>query len=255
MKKSTSLLLPALLLLLAVSAHADTLTLKDGTVLTGKYLGGNADTVRFETSAGLQIIDMAQVKSMNVAPPAAAPAPVPAPAPAPAPVAAPAAVTSVTLPAGTDLMVQMQQSVSSRSADGTNFTTQLAYDVVANGVVALKAGTVIYGKVQSATQAGRLRGQSTLDIRLAQMLVNNSPIPIMTTSYAEAGQKEGRQTVKAAGVGAIIGNNANGGGHGGGGAAWGVAAAGLKPGETLTVPQGALLEFTLTQPVTVPVSH
>lgn len=160
-----------------------------------------------------------------------------------------AQATSVTLPAGTVLMVRINDSVSSRSAPGTNFSAKLEYDLAANGVVAAKAGTIIYGKVVSATQAGRLRGQSTLDIRLTQIVPNGTPLPISTTPYAQQGAKEGRKTAKAAAAGAVIGNNT--GGSGGQGAAWGVAAAGLKPGETLTVPPGALLEFSLTAPVTV----
>ena len=234
-------------LVLAASAQADILELKNGNVITGQYAGGTASTVVFATSAGQLTVDTAQIKLLTFAAPASVTVPAPTPAPA--------AVTSVTLPAGTDLMVQMMQSVSSRSADGTNFTTKLAYDVTANGVVALKAGTVIYGKVMDARQAGRLAGRSSLDIRLTQMLPNGSPIPLMTSSYVEQGASEGRKTALAAGTGAVIGNNINGGGHGGGGAAWGVAAAGLRPGETLVVPANALLEFTLTQPVTVPISR
>jgi len=235
MKTITSLLLSAILLSLGAIARADTLTLKDGTVLQGQYVGGTADTVRFQTSYGLQIIDMAQVRGMSVAPAA-----VPAAAPAPA---------SVTIPAGTVLTVQMMDSVSSRSAPGTNFTTKLAIDLVVNGVVAVKTGTIVYGKVQSATQAGRSFGRSSLEICLTQMVPNGSPIPLLTGSYGQVGESEGKKTVMAAGAGAIIGHNT--GGSSGGGAAWGAGAAALKPGQTLTVPPGAIVEFTLQQPVTV----
>jgi hypothetical protein len=157
----------------------------------------------------------------------------------------------ITIPAGTVLLVRMADGVSSRSAPGANFTTKLEYNLSADGVVAVPAGSVVYGKVQSATQAGRSFGRSTLDIRLATMVVAGSPVPIMTTSYAQAGASEGAKTVKAAGVGAIIGNNT--GGSSGGGAAWGAGAASLKKGETISVGPGTLLEFTLTQPVTVQV--
>jgi len=180
---------------------------------------------------------------------------VPAPAAAvarPAPVAAApaAAPQSVTIPPGTVLMVKMMDSVSSKSAPGASFTTKLEYDLAVNGVVAVKAGTVIYGKVQSAKQAGRLAGKSTLDVRLVQMVPWGTPIPLSTSSYLQQGQSEGKKTVAAAGVGAVIGNNV-GSGNGSQGAAWGVAAAALKPGQTLTIPPGALVEFSLTQPLTV----
>jgi hypothetical protein len=243
MKNKLSLLLSALLGLAAVTASGDTLELKNGTVLQGKYLGGTADTVRFQTDAGMQIVSYDEIKNMSVAPSA--------PAAAPAPVAA--APTSVTVPAGTLLLVRMMDSVSSRSSPGSTFTTKLEYDLVVNNLVIAKAGTVVYGRVESATQARRATGRSTLDIRLAQLSLGGSPVPILTSEYKEAGEASIKKVAVAAGVGAIIGNNVNGGGHGGGGAAWGAGIAMLKPGQTLTIPPGALLEFTLSQPVTIQV--
>jgi hypothetical protein len=240
MKNAVFLFLFAALSASPAMVRADTLELRNGTVLQGKYLGGTADTLRFETSAGLQIVDMGQVRSMNVTPPP--------PSPPPIPVAAPA---TVTLPAGTLLLVRMMDSVSSRSAPGANFTTKLEYDLVADGVAVARAGSIIYGKVQSSHQAGRAFGRSELDVRLAQMVVGGSPIPLVTSGYAQAGEASIKKVALAAGAGAVIGNNINGGGHGGGGAAWGAGIAMLKPGQTLTIPPGALLEFTLQQPVAV----
>src|SRR6478609_4672896 len=98
--KNPILLLSAMLCLLGATARGDTLELKNGTVLEGKYLGGTADTVRFETSSGMQIIEFSQIKNMSVAPAAPAAAPVAAPAPAPA------APVKVTVPAGTVLLVR-----------------------------------------------------------------------------------------------------------------------------------------------------
>ena len=86
----------------------------------------------------------------------------------------------MTLPYGTTLLVKMMDSVSSKNASGANFTTRLEYDLVVNGVKAVPAGTVIYGRVQSSTQARRAFGKSTLDIRLTQMVPTGSPIPIST---------------------------------------------------------------------------
>jgi hypothetical protein len=248
MKTKASLLLSAIILCLGLTARADTLTLKDGTVLQGQYLGGDANTVRFQTSYGLQIIEMAQVKSMSVAPAGATAA-----APAPAPAAAVPA--NATIPAGTVLLVRMMDSVSSKSAVGSTFTSKLETDLVVNGVVAVKAGTLVYGKVQAATQAKRARGQSTLDIRLTAIAPNGNSIPIITSGYAQAGEHEGKKTAVAMAAGAVIGNNVNGGGRGAEGAAWGLAAASLKPGETLTVPPGSVVEFQLQQAVTVPVTR
>jgi len=249
MKKFTTLFLSAILALWAGSVRADTLELKNGTVLQGKYLGGTAETVRFETSAGMQIIEYANIKNMSVSPPAA-PAAAAAPAPAPAP--APAAPTTVTVPAGTVLLVRIMDSVSSKSSVGATFSTKLEYDLVANNVVVARAGTVVYGKVQSATQARRATGRSTLDLRLTQMSINGTQVPIVSSSFAQAGEASGKKVAKAAAAGAIIGNN-TGNGSSGDGAAIGVGVAMLKPGQTLTIPPGSLLEFSLSQPLTVQV--
>lgn len=209
-----------------------------GKVLNGKYAGGTASTINYQTSNGLMTVETAQVVALTMA------APVPATPPPPVMASGP-----VTLPAGTLLLVRMMDSISSRDAAGANFTTRLEYNLVVNGVVAAPAGSIIYGKVQSSSQARRAFGRSTLDIRLAQLVVGGSPVPLSTSAYAEAGEASIKKVAVAAGVGAVIGNNVNGGGHGGG-AAWGAGVAMLRPGQTLTIPPGALLEFTLEQPVT-----
>jgi hypothetical protein len=243
MKNITNLFLSVALSFLAVSVRADTLVLKNGTTLEGKYLGGTAETVRFETAAGMQIIEYSQIKNMNVTSAAAA-----APAPAPAP--AKAAPVQVTIPAGTVLLVRVMDSVSSQSSAGATFSTKLEYDLVANDVVVARAGTVVYGKVQSATQARRGTGKSTLDLRLTQMSINGTQVPIVSSSFAQAGEASGRKVARAAAAGAIIGNN-TGNGSSSDGAAIGAGVAMLKPGQTLTIAPGTLLEFSITQPISL----
>jgi hypothetical protein len=251
MKKLIYRLLPVILLGMYATAPADVLELKQGQVLNGQYVGGSPGIVRFQTSAGEQIIETAQIVSLTfTSPVAAAPAATSAPAaPTAAPVAAP---SSVTLPANTILLVRMMDNISSQSAPGASFSTKLEYDLAVDGVVAAKAGTIIYGKVQSATQARRAIGKSTLDLRLVQMVPNGSPVPISTSSYKEAGDASIRKVAKGAAAGAVIGSAT--GGDAGESAAIGAAVTLLKPGETITVPPGMLLEFNLVQPVTIPVT-
>jgi hypothetical protein len=230
---------------LFLTAHADVLELKNGNVLNGKYVGGTAGTVRFETGAGMQVVETSQATALTFTTPAAAPA---AAAPTPAPAAAKAS-GSVTLPSGTTLLVRMMDSVSSKNPAGANFTTKLEYNLVIDGAVAVPAGTVIYGKVQSSTQARRAVGKSTLDIRLAQLALGGNPIPITSSGYKQAGQASIAKAAKGAAAGAAIGAIA---GDAGKGAAIGATAGALTKGRTITIPPGTLLEFTLTQPVTVP---
>ena len=129
----------------------------------------------------------------------------------------------------------MMDSISSRNAPGATFTTKLEYDLVVNGIVAAKAGTLVYGKVQDSKQAGRAVGKSALDVRLAQMVVGGSPVPITTSGYQQAGEASVKKAARGAAAGAAIG----------------ATASLLKKGQVVTIPPGTLLEFTLTQPVTV----
>lgn len=238
--KQLRLLFVALALVLALQTYADVLELKNGNVLNGKYAGGSAGTVRFETSAGQQVLETSQIITLTFTTPAPGPQ-----ATSPAPIAAP---SSVTLPYGTMLLVRMMDSVSSKNKAGANFTTKLEYNLVADGVVVAPAGTVIYGKVQSSTQARRAFGKSTLDIRLAQMVVSGSPVPIATSGFQQAGEASIKKAARGAAFGAAVGAIA---GDAGQGAAIGATASLLKKGQTITIPPGTLLEFTLTQPITV----
>ncbi|MGN6642678.1 MAG: hypothetical protein ACTHKU_06725, partial [Verrucomicrobiota bacterium] len=168
----------------------------------------------------------------------------------PATVGATTATNAVTLPAGTTLLVRMVDTVSSKDSPGTKFTTRLEYDVTAGGAVAVKGGTTIYGQVQSSSQARRAIGKSTLDLRLSQIVVAGQPVPITTSGFQEAGPESIRKAARGAAAGGAIGAIA--GGEAGKGAAIGATASLLRKGETVTVPPNTLLEFTLTQPVTIP---
>lgn len=235
-----SLTLAVVLIAAVHVARGDVLELKSGSVLNGKYGGGTATSVKFESTAGAQEIPTAQISALTFTTAATAPA-----APL-TPTAQPK--STVTLPAGTTLMVRMMDSVSSKDKAGANFTAKLETDLTGGGVVAVRSGTMVYGKVQSSTQARRAVGQSTLDLRLTQIVVDGQSVPIMTSGYQESGQRSGAKAAKGAAAGAAIGAI---GGNAGKGAAIGATTGALVKGETVTVPPGTLLEFTLAQPLTI----
>jgi hypothetical protein len=161
------------------------------------------------------------------------------------------AQSSVTVNAGTVLLVRMMDPVSSRDPQGKRFAATLETDLVANGTTVAKAGTKVYGKVQSAQQAGRFVGQSAVDLRLSEIAVGPNLVPLITGPYAQAGAKSVGKTARGAAAGAAIGAIA---GDAGKGAAIGAVASGVKKGQAVTINPGTLLEFQLQQPVTVTVS-
>ena len=259
MKAITTLCLTASLLGWAV-ASADVLELKNGQVLNGKYVGGTAGTIRFETDRGAQVIETAQAIALTFTgggTTAAAPAAAPAAATAPAPAAAPAAAvpSAVSVPAGTTLLVRMVDGASSGDPKGKRFTTTLETDLVVGGAMVAKAGTKVYGRVEAAQQAGRLAGQSKLDLRLAEMALGTALVPIITGPYAQAGAKSIGKTAKGAAAGAAIGAIADDGDGAAKGAAIGALASGVKKGQAVVVAPGTILEFKLQQPVSVSVGR
>jgi len=231
---------------------ADVLELKNGQVLTGKYIGGTAATIRFESSSGTQVIETGQALALTftgggaaAAPAPAAPPPAAAPAPAPAP-------SAVTVNAGTGLLVRMVDGASSRDARGKRFTVTLETDLAVNGMMVAKAGTRCYGRVANAKQAGRVAGRSVLDLRLSELTINGVLVSILTGPYIEAGKSSLAKTAKTTATGAAIGAIA---GDAGKGAAIGATATVLKRGETVVVKPGKLIEFQLQQPLTVTIAR
>ncbi|MDD2710136.1 MAG: hypothetical protein PHV34_19305 [Verrucomicrobiae bacterium] len=233
------------LALSGVMGWADVLELKNGRVLNGKYMGGSAGTVRFDAGGELQVLETAQIVALTfTTTPAVSQAPAPAPAPA-------SKGKLATIPLGTPFMVRMMDSVSSQNGPGTTFTTRLEYGLLVDGMVAIPAGTIIYGKVQGSTEAGRALGKSSLDLRLTEVILGGNTLPMATSSFKEGGASSTRKTARHAGMGAMIGGAVNGGDGAGKGAAIGAMTGLVRKGETVTVTPGTLLEFRLAAPLSV----
>jgi hypothetical protein len=253
----------ALMLAFVLLAAADTLQLKNGTVVQGKYLGGSERALQFEVGGKIELYPVADVLSVTfTGTPASMNAPA-APAmnnaaltPRPA---APAAATGVTVPAGTRLVVRMIDGVDSATNHvGDKFRASLESDLVANGVVVAPKGADVYGRLAEAQQAGRIAGKAELKLELTDIMIQNRMQPLMTGEYELAGEARGGSTARraagGAAVGAVIGALA-GGGKGaaigaGVGAGAGTAVNVATRGEQVRVPSETLLEFRLEQPFT-----
>lgn len=246
--KQTHIFSAVLAALATLTARGDVLELKNGQILSGRYTGGTAGTVRFETASGQQVIETVSALALTFTgePVPAAPPAAPATPPPAAPIAA--VPTTVTVNAGTAFLVRMVDGASSRSPRGARFAAVLELDLIANGVVVAKAGTRVYGRVADAQQAGRYVGRSVLDLRMTDLTVGGVLAPIVTGPYIEAGKSSLAKTARTTAAGAAIGAIA---GDAGKGAAIGAVASGAKRGQTVGVGPGELMEFQLQQPLTV----
>ncbi|MFP5205701.1 MAG: BON domain-containing protein [Acidobacteriota bacterium] len=204
-----------------------------------------------------------------VAMPAAEPQPMQqakaAPAPMPAAPAAPAkpVVKEVTLPVGTIIPVRISEKLSSKDAQPNDvFHGSLASDLGTRGVIVLRQGTPVLGRVVDAREAAHFKGNSLLSLELTQITAGGRKIALVTAPYVQAGQGRGKNTAEKAGGGAVVGaiiGALSGGGKGAaiGTVAGGAAGAGVNAvtrGEQVEIASETLIRFHLQSPVTMMVT-
>jgi hypothetical protein len=170
----------------------------------------------------------------------------------------------VTVPAGTRVLIRTVDSIdTTKQKAGYRFTASLETNLQVDNTVVAPRGTTVYGKLISASSAGRMKGSSELTLELTDIVINGTSYPLLTSDYSIKGKGEGSKTAKkvvgGAGLGALIGGIA-GGGKGAGigalaGAGAGTAVAATKKGEQLSIPSESLLEFRLQQPAPLPVAR
>jgi hypothetical protein len=119
-------------------------------------------------------------------------------------------------------------------------------------------GAPVYGQVLLSNSAGRATGRSKLILQLTQLVVRGNPYPIVTNTFDTEGKSSSHRSAfrlfGGAGLGAAIGAIA---GNAGMGAAIGAVAGGVgsvvQKGNQIQIPAESQLQFTLQQPVTLPV--
>ncbi|MGH9774578.1 MAG: hypothetical protein ACRD50_06475 [Candidatus Acidiferrales bacterium] len=265
-------------------ARADTLEMRDGRLIQGKFLGGTESNVRFLVDGKEGSFDVKDIVNLAFsAPEAASTAPVDASATAPAApaeatTAPPAAVSTpaeavpenpqppnqatigVTIPAGTSLLVRMIDSVdSSKNHVGDRFHASLEDNLNVNETLVAPKGADVYGQLIDAKAAGHISGAADLRLQLTGIRIGNSIQPILTSDYDVAGKGRGKQSAERIGGGAVLGAIIGGIAGGGKGAAIGAgigAGAGTAVqiathGEQVKIPSETLLEFHIEQPVSV----
>jgi hypothetical protein len=262
---------------LAGAAVADTLELKDGRVLQGKYLGGTQAILRFELNGEVQtfstndIVALTFTRGSNqrqteTAPAAQAPAAQNNVAPAPMPPSVVAVSTDagsgnlVTLPVGQSLLVRMIDGVdSSKNHVGDIFHASLETDLTVSGMLVARKGADVYGRLETAEAQGKFAGKSELQLALTRLVIDGRDYSLLSSDYNLQGKGRGGDTAKKVGGGAVLGAIIGGIAGGGKGAAIGAAAGGgagagvqiITKGDQVKVPSESLLEFRLQQPLTV----
>ena len=251
---------------------ADTLELKDGRVLQGRYLGGTQAVLRFEVNGDVQTFPTSDIVALTFthggsgAPPPAQPSVDTVPPPATSNTQPPGNNGGdVTLPAGQPLLVRMIDGVdSAKNHVGDIFHASLETDLNVNGALVARKGTDVYGRLAEAKKSGNFSGKSELQLELTRLVIDGRDYPLVSSDYNVQGKSQGSSAAKKVGGGAVAGAIIGAIAGGGKGAAIGAAAGGgagagvqiLTKGAQVKVPSETLLEFRLQQPATVtPSAH
>lgn len=268
------------LILAASMASADTLELKNGSRIKGKYQGGTETQVSFQVGSTVLKFNVADIVSLKFDSETAESAPAPQPqsslpdappmgTPAPSPdaavqvLAAPVAAKPafVTIPAGTQIFVRTIDSIDSSSNQvGDRFQATLEEPLTVEGNVVVPQDAIVYGRLTESRDSGTFTGRSQLRLELIGIAVNGKMVPVVTGEYETTGKSRGastaRRTLGGAALGAIIGAAADGGEGAAIGAGVGAGAGAgseiIIRGDQVKVPSESLLDFTLVTDVPIP---
>src|SRR6185437_9199739 len=177
-----------------------------------------------------------------------------APAPAPTP------VPRITVPAGTQLSIRINDELNSETAQvGDVFHGSVSSPVTVEGRTVIPTTADVEGRVVDVKSAGRFKGQSDLVIELTSLKMNGKSYQLATDRWSKQGSGRGKATAAKVGGGAAVGailGGIFGGGKGaaigaaaGAGAGTGVSAA--TKGQQIILKPETVLSFQLQSPITV----
>ena len=226
---------------------ADTVTLRDGRVITGIYLGGTAREVKVEAGDQIQTLDVGNVSRIDFGGTEERRGRETS-----------TAVGSIFLPAGTKLVIRMIDGVDSeRNSVGQTFAASLDEPVIIDGQTVIPRGADAIVKLVAAKESGKFEGRTSLTLDLMSVKLNGRMVDVNTETITEESSSRGKRTAKVVGgtaaLGTVIGAIA-GGGKGaaiglGAGAATGAGAEILTKGQRVKIPSESRLTFMLDSAV------
>lgn len=260
----------ALLCLLASGAWGDSLQLKNGSLIKGKYLGGAESEISFQVGSSVQRYAVGDVASITFedsgSPSAQSDTPQLAPPqPRPEPIARNTyGANTVNVPSGTTIMIRTIDAVDSdKNQVGDKFQASLEQPIMIDDMVVVPKGADVYGRLTQASEAGHIQGRSQLKLELTGIVVNGQTFPLVTGDYSVSGSSRGASTAKRVGggaaagavLGAIIGGGKGAAVGAGVGAGAGTAVQVVTKGDQVHVPSETLLQFALQQDVRLPIAN
>src|SRR5215469_4151850 len=250
------------LCLLSSTVWSDTLELRNGSVIKGKFVSRTDTEISFQVGSSVQKYSVADVVSLKFDNDGASDqAPTRTNESKGAEQNGAKTPGLITIPAGTRISVRTIDGIdSTKNHVGDRFQASLEEPLTIDGNVVVAKGADVYGRLAESKTSGTFAGKSQLQLELTGIVINGQTLPIVTGEYELSGKSRGastaKRTVGGAAVGSIIGALAG----GGKGAAVGAGVGGglgagseiVTKGDQVKVPSETLLDFTLQQDVSIP---
>lgn len=230
--------------------YADVLELKNGKVLNGVYQGGTQTNLRFETNGQIQVIpakDILALTFTGVNASTTAASGTSASAGGSTHTQASSNANTAVVAAGTTILVRTSEEVGTKNKGaGQRFSARLESKLMAGSIEVAPAGGVVYGVVVVSTKGGMAARKGKLELELKELMIDGQLYQIKTSRLIGEGKSGGlgRKIIK----GAAIGGLADGSKGARTGAKVGAGIGIIGGGKHIVVPNGTLLEFTLSAP-------
>ena len=166
-----------------VAAASDSLELADGTVLEGDFVGSSNGIIMFNTGDGIEAYPEDQVVGVYFGSGVAT-------------AQSASASATVTIPAGTRLVVRTVEGVDSRRhSAGHRFRGQLESALAVDGKTVVPRGAFVHARIAQAQQSGRMVGSSSLSIEFTDIMLDDRLYPIATGELSARTEGEAARTL------------------------------------------------------------
>jgi hypothetical protein len=165
---------------------ADTLEMKDGRLIDGKYMGGTQNSIRFQVKDKIAVYPVKEILAITFSSTLSSSIQEPVRPPqtrTPQPTQ-----SRFVIPSGTRLPVRMLDTLDIKTnTRGDWFKATLDSDLTVNGTVVVPKGTTVNGQV---LEAERGRNETALAITLRELIIQEQVVPITTKDYVVRGKAE-----------------------------------------------------------------
>lgn len=173
---------------------------------------------------------------------------------------APPPPLNLTVPAGTELAVRIDQRIDVKHAvAGEHFTGEIVAPITQNGAIIIPRDTPVRGRIDEAHRRGHFKGRSYLELRLVSMRLNGYDYDLATHDTVRTKRGKGRRSAGfiggLTGAGMLIGGIASGGVGlaigGASGAGAGTLLAGATGNRDIVIPAESVVHFRLADQLVV----